>query len=124
MTHRRSASRPASVALLVLLLAAVALPGCGCCDDPEPPYWGNIYLDNLTHLDIPEFADGFYVAPFGGPFTGNLLPASLAPGATQFCGTFAQDYYDAEAEMEFGPPIVEWFDIFVGDGQDTFFEVY
>ncbi len=121
----------ALVGLLALGVAALlVLPGCGCHDCggvyvPPGPYLGDVYLDNLTDLGpAPEFAETFYLAPAGTVgFTGNLLPGPLAPGATQFVGTYAEGYWDAEADMEFGD-LVTWFDTYVAAFDDTFFEVY
>ena len=105
-------------AALVLLLV---LPGCNdCC---EPDYYGNVYVSILTHTTTFEDLLDFRMAPFGQPFTGNLLPAPLPPGSTQFVGTWHEDYYDADALLS-GGDLVEWFDIFVGEELDVFFEVF
>ncbi len=42
--------------------------------------------------------------------------------SSRFIGTFATDYYDAEGELELGQ-LIEWFDLFVGDGGTTVYEV-
>jgi hypothetical protein len=103
------------------LLAALALAGCDCCE--EPAYYGNVYYSNLTHTTTSEDALDFRVAAFGEPFTGNLLGAPLPPNSTQFIGTFSENYYDADSLLS-GGDLVEWFDIFVGEELDTFFEVF
>lgn len=102
---------------LLLVAACAGLTGCGD-DDP-----GNVYVDNLTDTTVPEFALTFIVGAVGEPFTGNLLFAPLPPGNAQFVGTFHEDYYDAEAEMEFGD-VVRWRAIYVGCGEDVYFEIY
>lgn len=112
--------------LPVLLLGTTLLltPGCGgCCNDPVIVTSGNVYVDNLTDGGAPEWCYGFFLAPVGGAFTGNLLIADLPPATTQFVGSFTEDYYDAEADMEFGD-LVTWFDVPVPAADDTFFEIY
>ena len=42
---------------------------------------------------------------------------------TRSLGVFAEDYYDAEGDMELGD-LIQWFDIFVGEGATTVFEVF
>jgi hypothetical protein len=116
------------LALPALLLAAflLVLPGCGCdCHDTVvvDTWWGNVFLSNLTDAGTPEFADSFYLAPVDGDFTANLLSAPLAPGRSQFVGTFSQGDYDGEANMELGD-LVTWEAIFVGDASDAYFEIY
>ncbi len=114
----------ASAALLALLL--LPLSGCGCdCDDTivVDTWWGNVFVSNLTEGLQAEFTDSFYLAPVDGDFTANLLSAPLAPGRTQFVGTFSQGYYDAEADMELGD-LVTWEGIFVGEADDAYFEIY
>ena len=109
---------------LVLGLALLATPGCGsCCDDRVIVTSGNVYVDNLTDLDVPEWCIGFFMRPVGGVWTGDLLIADLPPATTQFVGTFTEDFYDAEAEMEFSAP-VPWDGVFVPAADDTFFEIY
>lgn len=112
--------------------ALLVVPACGdcddccegpCCDGGCPPAYGYVYLDNLTDLGVPEFCLGFYLAPSGGPFSGNLLPGPLAPAATQYLGTYAENLYDAEADMELGE-VIPWSGIFVGAGEDVTFEIY
>ena len=118
---RKRLARAALVAAALLLV--VAAPGCGChnCEDT---YWGNVFVDNLTDLGPnPESVLTFFLAPVGGTWTSNLLPAPLPPARTQFVGTFSEDYYDAEADTELGD-LVTWYDIFVGAADDVFFEVY
>lgn len=112
--------------LLALALVLPSLAGCGCgdCDEYyEDSYWGNVYVDNWTDTTTFEYVVFFQVAVVGGPWTGDLLVADVAPGGTQFVGTFGEDVYDAYADLEFGD-YVEWFDVFVGYGEDVFFEVY
>ena len=116
--------------LLLGGLALLALAGCGCddCDDgyyvPPGPYLGEVYVDNLTDTTIPEAVFGFYLAPAGTVgFTGNLLTAPLGPAQIQYVGDYAEGYWDAEADMEFGD-LVTWFDVFVPAFDSTYFEVY
>ena len=108
-----------------LLIAFLALGLAGCsCDSCEPDnYWGNVFVDNYTDTTTVEEVWLFQLAPVNQPWTGNLLSGPLPPGATEFVGTFHEDYYDAYAELELGD-FVEWFGIFVGYGEDVFFEVY
>ena len=79
-------------------------------------------MDNLTNFGVPESLLNFFIAPFGEPFTGDILGGELFAGETRFIGTFAEDVYDAEGDLEFGQ-IIEWLDIFVGNGENAFFEV-
>jgi hypothetical protein len=104
-----------------LALATLVLVGCSCCE--EPGYWGNVFVDNLTHSTTLEDILDFRVAAFGQPWTGNLLGPPLPPAATRFVGTFSESYYDADAQLS-GGDLVEWFDIFVGQELDVFFEVF
>ena len=108
--------------ILALGVFALGLSGCGCCSEPDN-YWGNIFVDNFTDTTTVEEVWFFQVAPFGQPWTGNLLSGPLPAGSTEFVGTFHENNYDAYAELELGD-FVEWFDIFVGYGEDVFFEVY
>ena len=114
--------------LLVLLgLAVLLLPLVGCggggCDDCNDDYWGYVYVSNRTHLTTWEWVVFFELAPVGGNWTGDLLAADVPPGGIQPVGTFDENYYDAYAELEFGD-FVEWFDAFIGLGQNSFFEIY
>jgi hypothetical protein len=116
ITRRRSA--------LAALLAGSALWLAACGHDHYyRDYDGNVFVNNETHTTTMEDVLAFRVAPFGEPFTGNLLPAPLPPAATRYVGRFQRDYYDAEADLS-GGDLVEWFDVWVGDGQDVFFDVF
>ena len=111
--------------LVPLLVAAgllLGLTGCGCGSCAND-LWGNVFVDNYTDTTTVEFVDFFQIAPIGQPWTGNLLSGPLPPGSTEHVGSFHEDYYDAYAELELGD-FVEWFDVFVGYGEDVFFEVY
>ena len=108
--------------LLALLALVGVLGGCGCgsCDDD---FWGDVYVDNLTDASTVEYVDFFETARFGEPWTGNLLVQPLPPGFVEFIGTYYEDYYDAFVELELGD-VVEWFDVFVGYGENVYFEIY
>jgi hypothetical protein len=80
-----------------------------------------VLVDNRTDLTTNEVLIAFRLAPFGQPFTGDLLTADIAPAATRNLGTWGEEYYDAEADLELGD-LVEWFDIFVGNQETTVFE--
>ena len=114
----RRPARPLLACLLVALLAPMLLTGCG---HSHHSHEGYILVDNRSDLTTNEYLLAFRVAPFGHPFTGNLLPADLAPAATANLGAWAEDYYDAEGDFELGD-LIEWFDIWVGDQQTTVFE--
>jgi hypothetical protein len=110
-----------AAAFLTAALLVLPLTGCGCCDDHD--HEGNVFVANQTDTTTPEDANTFELAPFGVPFSGNLLGAPLPAGNTHFVGAFQEDYYDARAEMALGD-LVEWFDIFVGADQDSFFDIF
>ena len=116
MGFGRRALAPAALCVLLLGLAA-----CGHHDD----YEGNIFVDNQTHTGAAPTNEDlltFRVARFRDPFTGNLLGAPLEEDSARFIGTFDEDYYDAEGDLELGQ-IIEWFDVFVGEEEDTWFVV-
>ena len=114
------ARRPAG-ALLPVLLCLLLLPCLGACGSSHHSHEGFVLLDNRTDLTTNEFMLAFRLAPFGQPFTGNLLAADVPPGDTRNLGAWAEDYYDAEADLELGD-LVEWFDIWVGNQETTVFE--
>ena len=116
---------PILVGLAWILVSLTGCGGsCGSCEEVVvDDLWGNVFVDNWTDTTTPEYVIFFQVAVVGGPWTGDLLVADVAPGGTQFVGTFGEDVYDAYADLEFGD-FVEWFDIFVGYGDDVFFEVF
>jgi hypothetical protein len=123
--RRHSLARRALFGLAVLALA-LPLAGCGCgsCEEVVvDDFYGNVFVDNWTDTTTVEYVIFFQVAVVGGPWTGDLLVDDVPPGGTQFVGTFGEDVYDAYAELEFGD-WVDWFDVFVGYGEDVFFEVY
>ena len=104
--------------LLLLLLMALPLAGCGYDN-----YSGRVVVNNYTTTTTPESATAFRLAGFGSPFTGNLLGGPLAAGAALPLGDWDQDYYDAQADMV-GGDLVEWFDIWVGGDRTTYFDIY
>jgi hypothetical protein len=108
---------PTHRTVLFGLLLALALAGCGHHHDD-----GFIVVDNRTDLTTNEALLTFHVAPFGLPFSGDLLGGDLLPLESRFIGVFAEDYYDAQGELELGQ-LIEWFDTFVGNDDTTVFEV-
>ncbi|MDA1193992.1 MAG: hypothetical protein O2894_02300 [Planctomycetota bacterium] len=111
---QRAVRRGAVASILLCALAS-----CG-----EPSYHtheGFVLVDNRADVTTSEFMLAFRLSPFGHPFTGNPLASDLAPGSTANLGTWQEEYYDAEADLELGD-LVEWFDLFVGDQQTTVFE--
>lgn len=123
---------PAHRLLIPGLLAGaflVLLTGCGggCIEcgydyyDPyDPYYYGTVDIDNLSL----EYVDAFFLAPApSGLWSGELLGRPLAPGYAACVGDHPEDYYDAEADLEFGD-LVQWFDVFVPAADVTVFEVY
>jgi hypothetical protein len=115
-TDRNVRRRAALVA--GLLVAASAL---GACGRHRHHHEGQVVVDNRTDLTTNEMLLDFRLAPFGEPFSGDLLGGALPPASARFIGTFHEDFYDGEGELELGM-IVEWFDLFVGDGETTVFE--
>lgn len=111
--------------LAALALAALLLPGCGRRHHRDY-HEGDIWVDNQTHSTaVPTNEDllTFRVAGFQDPFTGDLLGGSvLGEDSARHIGTFDEDYYDAEGDLELGQ-IIEWFDVFVGDRRDSYFVV-
>lgn len=117
-------NRPAGagrLAPLGALLIACVLPLLAACGSSHHSHEGYVRVDNRTDLTTNEFMLAFRLAPFGHPFTGNLLGADLAPGSTANLGVWQEEYYDAEADLELGD-LVEWFDLYVGDQATTVFE--
>ncbi len=117
---------PVLLGLALLLLPLVGCGGGGDCYDcggDYDDYWGYAYVSNRTHLTTWEWVVFFELAPVNGDWTGDLLAWDVPPAGIEFVGTFDEDYYDAYAELEFGD-YVEWFDAFIGAGQNSFFEVY
>ena len=111
-----------AAAFLAAALFALTLAGCGCCDDDDNDL-ANVFLANMTDTTTPEDANTFELAPFGVAFSGNLLAAPLPAGSTAHIGAFQEDHYDARAEMALGD-LVEWFDIFIAEGEDSFFDIF
>jgi hypothetical protein len=109
----------AAALLTAALLVALPLAGCGRYHDDD----GNVFVANMTDTTTPEDANTFELATFGDPFSGNLLASPVAAGDTRFVGEFEDDYYDARAEMSLGQT-VEWFDRWVGDDSDIFFDIF
>ena len=113
--------RHAALAGLLLMLVVVPTMGCGSSEPPppEPPFQGDIVVENATQLSGDPLALlSFIVAPFGLPFTGELLTGPLDPGNQVLVGTFTEDYYDGEGILD--PDIlIRWHDEFVGLGEVT-----
>ena len=114
----RTASRRLRALPGLLALALALLAGCGHHHYDDE---GRIVVDNRTDLTTNEYLLAFRVAAFGRPFTGDLLGGDLAPGSGRSLGYWHEDYYDAEADLELGG-LIEWFDLFVGNGDTTVFE--
>jgi len=106
-------------AAALLTFAALLLGGCG---SSHHSHEGFVLVDNRTDLTTDEFLFAFRLAPFGQPFTGDLLSADLAPAATVNLGAWQEETYDAQGDLELGD-LIEWFDIFVGNQETTVFEV-
>ncbi|MDJ0521616.1 MAG: hypothetical protein QNJ90_06015 [Planctomycetota bacterium] len=117
----------------LVLLAAGALVLAGCGGGYGEVYYeeefifepiGDVEVDNQTDLG-GTFEDmfAFEMAPAGtAAWSGNLLPDILFPGEIAFVGSFYEDFYDADADLDLG--IVSFFDVFVEDGFTTTFEVF
>lgn len=112
--------------VLALGLSSLLVAGCGgggvYGDDGY--YAGDVEVDNQTDLTA-SFQDLYFfeMAPAGTPlWTGNLLPHDVFPGEIFYVGTFDEDYYDAEADLDF--TTVPFFDVLVEDGLTTTFEVF
>jgi hypothetical protein len=111
--------RPALAALLGAVLLGTAACGGGW-PAYDAPLTGSVQVDNLSS----EYALGFYLAPSGtDAFTDNLLYDALPPGATDYVGDVQEDWYDAEADLEYGD-LVQWFDVDVPADQVTTFEIW
>jgi hypothetical protein len=107
-------------AVLAMAFSSVALALAACGHHHHD--YGDAVVDNRTDLTTNEQLLTFHVAPFGLPFTGDLLGGPLDPLNARFVATLRNDYYDAEGELELGQ-MIEWFDEFVGYGDTTVFEV-
>ncbi len=119
------------IACVLLAAGALVLAGCGggygeviyeetIVIDPV----GDVEVDNQTDIS-GSFEDmfAFDMAPAAtGLWTGNLLPGVVFPGEVEFVGSFFEDFYDAEADLDLGT--VTFFDIFVEEGLTTTFEVF
>jgi hypothetical protein len=131
---------------LALLLAMLALAGCGgygwvgveaggpYYDGYPYPYdgypydpafdYGTAEVDNRTDATSFEDVLSFRLAPAAsGTFTGNLLDAPLPPGWTADAGDFLADVYDGESDLELGD-LVTWFDVPLPAANVTTFEVF
>jgi hypothetical protein len=122
------------LSIVAVLVALGALAGCGgggtyyeeiyydpIYVEPDPVvYPASIDLDNLS----PEYIATFFLAPAAtNLWSEELLGWPLAPGDTAYIGDFPEDWYDAEADMEFGDLVV-WFDVLAPGGEVTIFEVW
>ncbi len=123
MTAPRTFRRAALAPLVALLVLAPIVAACGGGHHHDVFLSGNVFVDNLTDTTAPEDCEGFFLAPSGGTFTGNLLSGPLPAGSTEFVGSFTEGFYDGEADMEFGD-VIQWFDVFVAGNDDTYFEIY
>ena len=105
---------------LLLALSLLLMAGCG---HHHHDYDGDIVVDNRTDLTTNEELLTFRVAGFQDPFTGDLFNGTpLVVGGARHMGTWDEDYYDGQGDLELGQ-VIEWFDEFVGDGRTTYFEV-
>lgn len=114
----RLPSGSACTLLALVALIGAGLTACGHHHHDE----GYILVDNRTDLTTNEALFSFRLAPFGEPFTGDLLGGPLPPLAARQLGAWPEDYYDAEGDLELGQ-LIEWFDVFVGNYDTTVFEV-
>ena len=92
-------ARPArrAIGLLLALLCCLTLAfGCG---HSHHSHEGFVMVDNRSDTTTNEFLLAFRLAPFGHPFTGNLLPADLAPAATANLGAHNKDQVRKNVEM-------------------------
>ncbi len=102
---------------LLLALTLLLLASCGGRD-----YRGDIVVDNRTDLTTSEQLMTFRVSGFQEPFTGDLFNGvPLVVGGARHMGTWDEDYYDAQGDLELGQ-VIEWFDEFVGNERTTYFE--
>ena len=119
-----------SLPTAAVLAAALFLAACGggygevYYDDAAYYLLGDVEVDNQTDLGGTfEAMYAFELAPAATPYwSGNLLPGVTFPGETVFVGSFDEDWYDAEADLDLGT--VTFFDVFVQDGFTTTFEVF
>jgi len=110
-------------ALALSLLLGVALGGCGHGDSHgHPPPSGEAVVDNRTDLTTNEILLNFFLAAQGNPYSADLLGGDLLPTEARSVGFFPTNIYDAEGDLELGQ-IIEWFDVFIGEGDTTFFQV-
>ncbi len=110
---------------LLAPVAAVLLVGLTACGGHHD-YEGDIWVDNQTHAGpAPTNEDllTFRIAAFRDPFTGDLLGGvPVDEDSARYIGEFDEDYYDAEGDLELGQ-VIEWFDVFVGEEEDSWFVV-
>jgi hypothetical protein len=111
---------------LPLLALALLLPLAACGGGYGEVYYddvdsttGYVYVWNNTAV---EWVETFFIAPAGEPFGPNELGAPIPPGVEDYIGEFWADWYDAEADTDLGG-FITWFDVWVGDYDDTVFEV-
>jgi hypothetical protein len=119
--------------LALVLFAASTLVLVGCGGGYGEVYYeeeiffepvGDVEVDNQTDLS-GTFEDmyAFEMAPAGSAaWTGNLLPDAVFPGEITFVGSFYEDFYDADADLDLGT--ISFFDVLVEDGFTTTFEVF
>jgi hypothetical protein len=109
---------PLRIAAALLISLVPFLAGCG--DDYDE---GDLYVWNRTDNTTDEMVVAFRLGPDGGPLTGNVLPAPIVEGDEDYIGFFEEDIYDAEADLELGG-IVDFFNFFVGNDDDTVLQVF
>ena len=118
------------LALLLLVVMAPALAGCGAGGYVDADVFvpiGTVYAENNT-LSVPSTVMydfmlwPSYVAPSGA----NLLPFPLLPGEALAVADVEEDTYDAESLMSDGffDYLETWYDVFVYGDEDTTFFAY
>ena len=127
MTTQPSRKRPpirlfTHLALGGLLLLAAGLGACGHSHSHPLPPQGEAVVDNRTDQTTPEILYNFFLGAQGSPFSADLLGGDLLPQDARSVGLFPTNIYDAEGDLELGQ-IIQWFDVFIGEGDTTVFEV-
>ena len=88
---------------------------CGSASSGDPVISGSCIWDKTD-------VENFTTIAYEGDWSGNLLPDLILPGETVYVGSFVEDLYDAEAELDLG--FVTFFDVPVEAGFITTFEVF